>query len=143
MIGLASARRSSSRWPTRKVSPLSSPISMPRSLVEAEIFVAEIAHEQQAVAAQPLDRGEEAEALHPGDPALDDLADAVAEEGRDIAVDGFALGLHRAPLELRNLLADLVEARLLAIGQPALAKAVGAGQRRGGRAGRRSAGWAR
>ena len=56
------------------------------------------------------------------------MPDAVGEEGGDIAVDGVALGLHRAPLEHRDMLADLGEAGGVVGGQPAFAKPVGADQ---------------
>ena len=101
-LGQLEAQRTADRIGLRqpKLEPLADAVGLaafvadqlPCRLVEAEIFAAEVAREQQAVAAEPLDRGEEAEALHPGDAATDDLADPVREERRDIAVDGLALG---------------------------------------------------
>src|SRR4051812_19454882 len=78
-----------------------------RGFVVAEIFAAQVLREQQPVAAQVLDRGEETERLHPGDAAFHQLADLVGQVGGDVAVDRLALGLHRPPLEHRYLLADL------------------------------------
>src|SRR5687767_14957135 len=49
----------------------------PRFLVVAEIFRAEVGGQHQAVAAQLVDRREEAERLDAGDPAADDLPDLV------------------------------------------------------------------
>src|SRR4051794_30945595 len=48
-----------------------------RRLIVAEIFAAQIFGEDQAVAAEILHRREEAERLDAGDPALDQLPDAV------------------------------------------------------------------
>src|SRR5438067_5401849 len=73
-------------------------------LVVAEIFEAEVFREHETVAAEVLDRREEAERLDPRNAAFDQLPDLVREERRDIAVDRFALGLHRAALEHRDLL---------------------------------------
>src|SRR5829696_2542639 len=88
---------------------------LPRSLVVAEIFLPERLRENQPVAAEILDRGEEAERLHPGDPAFDQLADLIRQIGGDIAIDRLTLRLHRAPLEHRDLLPDLHEAFFLAL----------------------------
>src|SRR5438270_8760081 len=44
----------------------------PRCLVITEIFAAEVLRQQQSVAAEILDRREEAERLNAGDPALDE-----------------------------------------------------------------------
>src|SRR4051812_18672881 len=55
------------------------------ALVVAEIFRTEVAHEDEPVAAEVLDRGEKAERLDAGDPAFDQLALPVGEIGRDIA----------------------------------------------------------
>src|SRR5688572_23118636 len=51
-----------------------------RRLIVAEIFLAQRLREHQAVTAEVGHRGEEAERLDAGDPALDQLADAVGEE---------------------------------------------------------------
>ena len=71
---------------------------LPCRFVVAEVFAAEVASQHQSVTAKVLDRGEKAERLHPGDAAFDQLPDLVGEKGGDIAVDGVALSLHRAPL---------------------------------------------
>ena len=51
----------------------------------------------------------QAEARDAVDAPGEDLPHPVGEEGGDVAVDGVALGLHRAPLEHRDVLADLLE----------------------------------
>src|SRR5690606_25941985 len=61
-------------------------------LVMAEIFVAQDRGRDQPVAAQRLDRGEEAEWLHAGDPAIEHLPDMIGEIGGDIAVHRLAFG---------------------------------------------------
>src|SRR6185369_14693205 len=57
------------------------------------------------------------------------LPDLVREIGRDIAVDGLALGLHRAAFEHRDLLPDLLELLLVVRRKPASTKPVGLHQR--------------
>ena len=83
--------------------------------VMAEILVAERRDRNKAVPAKTNDGGEEAEALHPGDARVEHLADAGREPCRDIAIDGVALGLHRAPFGLADRVADLLQARPVAI----------------------------
>src|SRR5688572_15335600 len=85
-----------------------------RGFLVAEIFLAEGLGEHQPVTAEIGDGGEEAEWLDAGDPALDQLPDPVSEESRNVAVNGVALRLHRAPLEHRDRLADLDELAVLA-----------------------------
>ena len=80
-----------------------------RGLVKAEIFIAEDRCRDQPVAAKVEHGGEEAERLDSGDPAFEDLPDPIGQEGGDITVDRLALGLHRAPLEHRDVLANLDE----------------------------------
>src|SRR3954470_3949338 len=55
-----------------------------RRFVVAEIFLAQVLGEDQPVAAEVLDGREKAERLDAGDPALDQLPDAVGEERRHI-----------------------------------------------------------
>ena len=82
-------------------------------LVVAEIFAAQVAHRHQPVAADPVDRREEAEIGHAGDPHLAQFADALGQIGGDIAVDRVALGLHRAAFEPADRLADPLHPRRL------------------------------
>src|SRR5438309_2298340 len=56
------------------------------------------------------------------------LSATITEVGA-VAIDRFALGLHRAAFEHRDLLADLFEALFLARWQAAVAELVGADQR--------------
>src|SRR3954454_21008845 len=95
-------------------------------LVVAEIFLAQGRCGDEAVAAELLDRGEEAERLHAGDPALDQLPDPVGEIGGDIAVHRLPLVDHRAPFKVRDQLAGHLHRLLLLPGHRAFAEPVGA-----------------
>src|SRR3546814_8976611 len=77
-----------------------------RRLVIEEAFAAQSRHRHQPIAAEPVDRREEAEGLHPGDARGNDLALLGRKISRDITVDGFAFGLHRAAFERADRLAD-------------------------------------
>src|SRR3546814_14110664 len=61
---------------------------------------------------------EEAEGLHPGDARGDDLALLGRKISRDITVDGFAFGLHRAAFERADRLADARQTLGLGLAQP-------------------------
>src|SRR5689334_19775794 len=59
------------------------PDQRPRRFVIAEIFIPKDRRRDQPVAAQILDRGEEAERLDAGNAAAQDLPDLVGKKGRD------------------------------------------------------------
>src|SRR5690348_12441334 len=100
-----------------------------RALVVAEIFLPQVLGEEQTVAAQVLDRREEAERLDSGNPAFDELAHLISKARRDIAVDRLPLGFHCAPLEHRDLFADLLEPLLVSLRKSPLPEVVRLHQR--------------
>src|SRR6185369_7533648 len=91
-------------------------------LVVAEIFLPERRRRDEAVAAKLLHRGEEAEGLHAGDPALDQRSDLVGEKGGDVAVHRLAFGDHRAALQIGDELADHVHRSGLLAAEPRTAR---------------------
>ena len=98
------------------------------AFVVAEELLAERPDGDQPVGAGAVERHEQAEAGDAGDAAGEGGADVVGHEGRDIAVHGAALGRHGAPLAHGEVLAELGEAALVGVGQPAFAQAVGRDQ---------------
>src|SRR3546814_12445413 len=81
-------------------------------------FAAQSRHRHQPIAAEPVDRREEAEGLHPGDARGNDLALLGRKISRDITVDGFAFGLHRAAFERADRLADARQTLGIGLAQP-------------------------
>src|SRR5688500_8084748 len=95
-----------------------------RAFVVAEVLAAQRRDRHQAVAAEPDDGGEEAEALHSGDAGPESLADAAREPGGDVAVDGVALGFHRAALGLADRFGDFRQVGTIELGQAAFRRQV-------------------
>ena len=80
-----------------------------RLFVIGEIFAAQRADGDEAVTAQLVDGGEEAEALNAGDAGVECLAHTTREPRCDIAIDRIALRLHRAPFGLADRIGDLMQ----------------------------------
>ena len=75
-------------------------------LIITVIIIAQCGHRNDAIATDTLDRGEEAEILHAGNPRIDNLSDILGEIGRNITVGCLPLRCHGAPFgqadRLRN-----------------------------------------
>src|SRR5262249_15189757 len=96
-------------------------------LVVAKIFAADGARGNEAVRAGVVELDEQTGAGGAGNVSLEGCADAVGEEMREQAVEGFALGFHGAALGGRDLRADLAHRRrALLLRQRAIAELPGA-----------------
>src|SRR5262245_64191023 len=98
----------------------------------AKIFAADGAPGNEAVRAGVVELDEQTGAGGAGNVSLEGCADAVGEEMREQAVEGFALGLHGAALGGRDLRADLAQRRrVLLLRQRAIAELQGADEAAG------------
>src|SRR4051794_536631 len=92
------------------------------AFVVAEELLAQAADGKQSVCSRTVERHEQAEPRHRRHPAGESRADMGRHIRRDIAIQGAAFGHHGAPLAHREMLAELLEAALVLLGQAAVAQ---------------------
>src|SRR5260370_24864781 len=98
------------------------------ALVVAEEFLAEAPDRDQSVGSRTVERDEQAKARHRGDAAGERGADMARHIRCDITIHGAAFGRHGSALAHGKMLAGLLEAALVRLGQPAFAPPVSGGQ---------------
>src|SRR5579872_2662112 len=105
------------------------PDQHPSVRLVAEIFGSKVLGKYKTIAAEVLDRGEEAERLDPGDATFDQLSHLIRQKGRDVTIDRFPLCFHRPSFKYGNLLANVLKPFFVANWQSAFAELVSLHQR--------------